>query len=103
MISKLTINTEVVCYILIALQVAFSISNISLTAISREGKDALFIKYIPISLYKQFLYKNIPQFILNLFITTVLLGLIWIIVPIINILQIILIFGISIFINLIKL
>ena len=39
----------------------------SLTAISREGRDAILMKYIPVSLYKQFLWKNIPQIIINIF------------------------------------
>ena len=37
-----------------------------MTAISKEGKEAVFMKYIPMSLYKQFLIKLIPQIILNI-------------------------------------
>ena len=102
MLEALTFNTEIACYVLVALQVMYSISNVSLTAISREGKDALFIKYIPIPLYKQFIYKNIPQFLLNLLITIVILGLIWIVAPGINILHMVMTFAISIVINLIN-
>lgn len=101
-IDKISFNTEAACDILIVLQVMFSISNISLTAISREGKDANFIKYIPVELYKQFIYKNIPQFVLNLFITVIVLGLIWYIIPSINIVYMLFIFGISSIINLIN-
>lgn len=101
-IESLTFNTEVVCDILIVLQVMFSISNISLTAISREGKDALFIKYIPIELYKQFIYKNIPQFILNMLVTIVILGLIWYVIPSIKIMYILFLFAIGVVINLIN-
>ena len=101
-IESIKFNSEVACDILIALQVMFSISNISLTAISREGKDARFIKYAPIELYKQFQYKNFPQFMLNLLITIIVLGLIWYVIPGINIIYMILIFGISIIINVIN-
>ena len=101
-IENMSFNTEVVCDILIILQVMYSISNISLTAISRDGKDATLIKYIPVSLYKQFLYKNIPQFMLNLLTTIVVLGLIWYIIPRIKIIYMFIIFIISIMINLIN-
>lgn len=39
---------------------------ISLTAISRDGKDALFMKQIPISLEKQIFYKILPGILLNI-------------------------------------
>ena len=101
-IKNLTFNTEIVCDILIVLQVLFSISNISLTAISREGRNAIFMKYIPIELYKQFLYKNVPQIMLNLLVSIGILGMIWYTVNSINVLYLFLIFVISIFINLIN-
>lgn len=101
-IENLTFNTEIICDILIVLQVLFSISNISLTAISREGKNAYFIKSIPIKLYKQFIYKNIPQFVLNLLITIVVLILICYVIPTINIIYIMFILFIATIINLIN-
>lgn len=42
------------------------ITMISVTAISRDGNNANFMKYIPIPLYKQFVYKLIPAIIMNL-------------------------------------
>lgn len=101
-LQNLTFNMEAACDILILLQVLFSISNISLTAISREGKNAAFIKYIPIDLYKQFLYKNIPQVMLNLIVSVVVLGMIWYLIPSINILYLWMIFIIATFINIIN-
>ena len=98
-IDGLTLNTEIICDILIVLQVLFSISNISLTAISREGKNATVIKYLPIELYKQFIYKNIPQFVLNMLITIVVLLLVWYIVPTINLIYMLAIFAIATIIN----
>ena len=58
-LKNIEFNTNMVCIILCALQVLFSMSAISLTAISREGKSAIFLKYMPVDLYKQFLYKNV--------------------------------------------
>ena len=55
-----------ICTIMIIIQIIFTLGSISLTAISREGKDAVIMKYIPISLYKQFLWKNIPQILINM-------------------------------------
>ena len=47
------------------IQILFVFTNLSLTAISREGKNAVFMKYIPLSLYEQFNIKTLPQIILN--------------------------------------
>lgn len=40
---------------------------ISVTAISREGRNAVFMKYIPVSLMKQLEYKIAPNIIMNIF------------------------------------
>ena len=40
---------------------------VSITAISRDGSNAVFIKYIPVSLYKQYIYKIVPNMIMSLF------------------------------------
>ena len=101
-LERFSFNTEIVCNILIILQVLFSISNISLTAISREGKNAVFIKYIPVELYKQFLYKIMPQFVLNLIITIIALGIVWHLAPSIAIINMLIIFAIATIINLIN-
>ena len=61
------------CTIMIIIQIIFTFCSISLTAISRKRNDAVVMKYIPISLYKQFVWKNIPQIILN---TLVIIGVI---------------------------
>lgn len=59
--KQLNLNVEGFCIILIILQVLFSLTNLSITAVSRHGKNSIFFKYIPISLYKQFWLKNILQ------------------------------------------
>lgn len=43
------------------------LNYISVTAISRDGENAIFMKYIPIELYKQCRYKAAPSVILNLY------------------------------------
>ena len=35
------------------------------TAVSRDGQNAVFMKYIPVPLYKQFRYKIIPEIIMK--------------------------------------
>ena len=101
-LRELTFNSEMVCVILGALQVLFSMSGLSLTAISREGKNAVFLKYVPIDFYKQFLYKNVLQVILNTIISIIALGSIYFLVSKITLIQILLIFATSIFISLIN-
>lgn len=101
-INKLKIDITVIISIVIIIQAIFSFSNLSITAISRKGKKAFFIKFIPISLYKQFIYLNIPQIFLNILITLVILGIAKYIVPSFTLLQIILIFIISLILNIIN-
>ena len=101
-LASLEFNSEMICVILGILQCLFSISSISLTAISREGKNAIFIKYIPVSYYRQFLYKNVLQVVLNIIVSLIMLNIIYYYIPKIGLLNILLIFIISIFINLIN-
>lgn len=46
---------------------SFMFNFVSITGVSRDGKQAVFMKYIPINLQKQCLYKIMPGIILNLF------------------------------------
>ncbi len=55
------------------IQILFIFTNLSISAISREGENAVFMKYIPISLYTQFKIKTLPQTIVN---TIVILAII---------------------------
>lgn len=100
--QNITLNREILCYILIIMQVIDSISNISLTAISREGKNAVFMKYIPIDLYKQFKYKNLPQVLLNIVASIVILMMVKYMMPAMGMMQLICIFIIALLINLIN-
>lgn len=47
------------------IQILFIFTNLSISAISREGKNAVFMKYIPIPLYTQLKIKTLPQIIIN--------------------------------------
>lgn len=64
--GEINIDFYFISIILVITQVVFAISNIAITSISRDGKNAIFMKYIPISLYKQYIYKMVPQFLMNL-------------------------------------
>ena len=73
MLTDLHLNIEGVCIILIIAQVLYSLVSISITSLSRMGKNAIFIKFIPVDFYKQFLMKNIPQIIVNVILLLVVL------------------------------
>ena len=88
--------------ILVIIQLVYTTSNLSITAISRKGKNAFFIKYIPISLYKQFIYMNIPQIILNTFILLIILGAAKYLMPQISIIYLIIIFISGLILNIIN-
>ncbi len=100
--TNTTLDFEVICVILGLLQFLFSISGLSLTAISREGRDAVFIKYLPIDLYKQFLYKNALQIMLNFLVTIIVLVTIYYFIPTIGWLNIILLGIIATLLNFIN-
>lgn len=71
---------------------------VSITAISREGKNATFIKYIPVPLYKQYIYKIIPNILMNIFSTVIVLGIVRYLLPI-PITDLIIVFVVSILMN----
>ena len=64
-LDTLKFNMEDVCIIIGIVQSIGLFNYTSITSFSREGKNAGIIKILPISLYKQFLYKNIPQIFIN--------------------------------------
>lgn len=67
--KSLNLNIEGFCVFLIVCQALNSFINLSITSISRYGKNAVFFKYIPINLYKQFWLKNVTQIILSIIIS----------------------------------
>ena len=88
--------------IIVIIQLVFTFSNLSITAISRKGKNAFFIKYIPISFYKQFLFLNLPQVLLNIFITLIVLGTAKYLIPQISIINLLIMFLIATLLNIIN-
>lgn len=87
-INQLGINNftlQSICIILGILQIIYMFGNLSSTAISRDGKNAVVNKYIPISLYKQFLWKNIPQILFNSFAIIGMIIVVAINIPKVNI------------------
>lgn len=77
----LSFDITAVCIILGIIQIFFMLSPASLTAVSRDGKNAKFIKYIPISLYSQFIYKGVPQIIINIISIVGVVSTIYITIP----------------------
>lgn len=102
MLKELNLNIEGVCIILVIIQILYSIVNISLTAISRQGQNAIFMKYIPVSLHKQFLFKNIPQIVVNSICAIIILVLTKIIFPAISIFDLSLLLPISIVLSIVN-
>ncbi len=100
--NGLSLNIEGFCAILILLQVLFSFVKYSVIGISKEGRNAIFLKYIPIDLYKQFCFKNIVQIFTNIIISIITLSTIKYIIPKIEIQYLIIIFIDAIIINVIN-
>lgn len=101
-IGSLSFDLSVVYLILGGIQILFMISITSLTAVSREGKQAIVMKYLPISYYKQFIYKGIPQIFINMISIIVILSLVFICIPSINVLTKIIMFILAILLNIIN-
>lgn len=97
-----SIDLNVICLVLGILQFIFTISNVSITSISREGKNANYMKFIPVSFFKQFIYKSIPQIIINMLLTFVILILLKVILPEFNLIYLFLIFIIANLFNIIN-
>lgn len=101
-VSQLQFGIDFAVIILCIIQLLFTLSNISITAISREGKNAILMKYIPVSLYKQFVYKNIPQIVLNTIIILTVLVTIYSLAPTIPIIYLLVLFVIAMLINIVN-
>ena len=76
MLQQMPTNTFLIaCAILGIIQFFTMFIYISITAISRDGENAVFMKYIPVSLYKQYMYKIIPNIIMNIVTIIITLGM----------------------------
>ena len=66
-ITQMAINPTVVLCVAIGINTfLLSMIFISVTAISRDGQNAVFMKYIPVPLYKQIIYKCLPSIIISI-------------------------------------
>ena len=83
-------------------QIIFTFSNLAITAISREGKNAVFMKYIPISLYTQFKLKTLPQIVINTIVILIISCAMYTNLPEISIVYFIIGFITAMLINLIN-
>ena len=102
MLESLKFDIEAVCIILGVIQITGLFNYTSITSFSREGKNAYIIKVLPISLYKQFMYKNIPQIVLNIISSIIILIVINFQIPAIGIKYILVIFCLSVLITIIN-
>ena len=92
-------NTFIVaCVILGVIQFFSMFIYISITAISRDGKNAIFMKYIPVSLYKQYIYKCIPNIVMGS-ITSIISIVVANIILKLDMLMIVLVFIVAIIMN----
>lgn len=101
-LSELKFDIEAVCIILGAIQVAGLFNYTSITAISREGKNAYLMKLLPVDLYKQIIYKNIPQVLINSIFSAIILFVIKYQIPELENKYIFILFIISFLLNLIN-
>ena len=74
-------STGVLCILVGVTQFFMMMSYTSVTAISRDGQNAVFMKYIPVSFYKQIHYKAMPAILLNLFMFAITLGIVYYKIP----------------------
>ena len=102
MLESLKFDIEAVCIILGVIQITGLFNYTSITSFSREGKNAYIMKVLPISLYKQFIYKNIPQIILNTISSIIILIVMNFQIPAIGIRYILIIFVLSFLITIIN-
>lgn len=84
------------------IQAIFTLSSLSLTSVSRYGKNAIFFKYIPIKFKTQFRLKRIPQLIVNTIIIVTILATIKYVLPAISNGYILLMFIVAMLLNIIN-
>ena len=92
-------STDCFIVLIIIIQLLFLFNFISVTAISRDGENARFMKYIPIRLYKQCIYKIIPSIILNTVPILYVVFAGYILLPNLNLLNAVYILAVSTLIN----
>lgn len=75
-------NSSLVIFIILgASQFLSMMIYVAATAISRDGLNATFVKYVPIPLYKQFRYKIIPNIIMQAISSFVITAMFFYMIP----------------------
>lgn len=87
---------------LVAIIFTYAFNPVSVTAISRDGENAVFMKYIPLDFKTQIFYKAIPGIILNMIPTIYILLAGFLFIPNIKFKTWIFIISISLLINIIN-
>ena len=100
--EQLKFDIEAVCLIIGAIQVVGLFNYTSITSISRDGKNAYIMKYLPIKLNRQIIYKSIPQILINTICTIIILIIINLKIPEIEINYLLIIFLLSVLLNIIN-
>lgn len=100
-LKVLATTKEGICVIIIIIQFLYLMNVNQITAISRDNANATFMKYIPVSLYKQCIYKLIPGIIFNI-IPTIYLSFILRFILEFKFLDILIIFVTLLFINIVQ-
>lgn len=76
-----TYSSVTICVILGLTQFFNMLTYVSATAFSRDGLNANFVKYVPLSLYKQFQYKATPNLIMNAITLLIVMGMLYYLFP----------------------
>ena len=72
------VNANMIVFIILGIiQFIFMFGYIAPTAISRDGQNATFMKYIPVPLAKQVIYKVLPSILLQIIIAIMVMALVW--------------------------
>ncbi|MEE0865578.1 MAG: hypothetical protein U0L98_02080 [Clostridia bacterium] len=101
-IGNISFDITTIYLVLGIMQFLFMLSMASLTSFSRDGKNSSFVKYIPITYYKQFICKGIPQILINTFSIIVILGILYYVYPSINLIYLLDIFILGYLLNIIN-
>lgn len=80
-ILEVSQNSMGIGIILLIINFMYMFNFISVTAISRDGENSIFMKYIPIDLHKQCKYKIVPSIALNMVPLIYVIGIIKLFVP----------------------
>lgn len=101
-IFSVNIDFKIICIFLGIIQISNFMSITAVTAFSRDGKNATIAKYLPISLYRQFIYKSIPALFLDMIPSIIIVTISYFILSKLTILYAFIIIFISLLINIIR-